>query len=377
MTIRELRIQRTIFLFGGLLLFTCSPNNDFETPNPNSDNMKDDGSIVGQENNSKAPRILSKEEILAYFDSLIANEQIIVGQQCGDAPNSTKSYYDTYVDQLADETGRHVGLIGADFGWFSGDDYPVETLIDHWNEGGLVTVSWHADNPFTEGTDVYWNTVENKDKIDLKSLVKDAETTQAWINYRTELDRVAGALQKLRDANVMVIWRPFHEMNGDFFWWGINAHNNNQTNENDYKALWIDLYNTFRWDYGLDNLIWAYSVVPSMTWYANVISYYPGSDYVHLVGMDYYGTHPDFPHYEELRSLGKTMVMSEIGPREEGYGNWNMMDVVEKLKGKAAYFLQWHSWNGAAVSIKDNQNAIEMMNSDLVITREEILPSSL
>ena len=377
MTIHVFQICRLIFFFGGLLLFACSPNNDLETPIPNSETMEDDGTAIGREGNSKTPRILSKEEILAYFDTLIANEQVIVGQQCGDAPDTTAEFYNTYVDQLVDETGRHVGLIGADFGWFSGTDYPVKTLIDHWDNGGLVTVSWHADNPFVDGTDVYWNTVENKNKIDLTSLLKDAPKTEAWTNYRIELDKVAGALQKLRDANVTVIWRPFHEMNGDFFWWGINAHNDKQTNENDYKTLWIDLYNTFRWDYGLDNLIWTYSVVPSMTWYANVKAYYPGSDYVDLVGMDYYGTHPDFPHYEELKSLGKTVVMSEIGPREEGYGNWNMMEVVEKLKGKAAYFLQWHSWNGAGVAIRDNRNTIEMMNSESVITRDEILPISL
>jgi len=376
MTIRAFQIRSLVFLFGGLLFFACSPNDDENSSLPNQ-TMDDNGPLSDSEENSKTPRTVSKEEILAYFDSLIEKKQIIVGQQCGDAPNSTSYYYDNYVDQLADQTGRHVGLIGADFGWYSGNDYPVETLIEHWQEGGLVTASWHADNPFVSGeVDVYWNTVENKDKINLRSLLKDAEPTAAWTSYRTELDKVAGALQKLRDANVTVIWRPFHEMNGNFFWWGINAHDNKQTNEADYKSLWIDMYNTFKFDYGLDNLIWTYSVVPSETWYASVTSYYPGSDYVDLVGMDYYGEQPDFPNYEELKSLGKTIVMSEIGPKEAGYGNWNMMDVVNKLKGKAAYFMQWHSWNGAAVAIKDNKNAMEMMNSNAVITRDELLPIS-
>jgi len=161
-------------------------------------------------------------------------------------------------------------------------------------------------------------------------------------------------------------------MNGDFFWWGTNAHGNQQTNEDDYKALWIDLYNTLRWDYGLDNLIWTYSVVPSETWYAAVTAYYPGDEYVDLVGMDYYGVQPDFPHYETLKALGKPLVMSESGPREAGYGDWNMMEWATMLKGKAAYFLQWHSWNGAAVAIKDNKNVLEMMNSEAAITRDEI-----
>jgi len=370
-------MQRILPLLGLLLIISCSPEdnlNDVISTNENSDATDDPSSTTTPEGPVFDNR--NKESILTYFDSLIQNKQIIVGQQCGDAPDSTWWYYNTYVDQLADETGRHVGLIGADFGWFEGDNYPVEALISHWREGGLVTVSWHADNPFVDAVDVYWDTVNDKDKINLKALLKDAEHSPERTSYRNEVDKVAGALQKLRDAGVTVIWRPFHEMNGSFFWWGTNAHGNQQTNESDYKALWIDLYNTFRWDYGLDNLIWAYSVVPSETWYASVTAYYPGNEFVDLVGMDFYGNEPDFPHFEELKSLGKTIVMSEMGPREAGYGNWNMMDVAIKLKGKAAYFMQWHSWNGAAVAIKDNQNSIEMMNSDAVITRDELLPIS-
>ncbi len=371
-------MQKFTSLLGLLLVCACSPSDNLEDLTTISDTADtiDESSFLDSNDAGTVSDNREKETILAYFDSLIESEQIIVGQQCGDAPHSTASFYNTYVDQLADKTGRHVGLIGADFGWYSGDDYPVRTLIDHWRDGGLVTVSWHADNPFVDGVDVYWDTVSNKDRINLKALLKDADPTPEWTRYRTEIDKVGGALQKLRDAGVTVIWRPFHEMNGDFFWWGTDGYANQQTNEADYKALWIDLYNTFKWDYGLDNLIWTYSVVPSETWYAAVTTYYPGSDYVDLVGMDYYGVQPDFPHFEELKSLGKTIIMSEMGPRESGFGNWNMMDVVNKLKGKAAYFMQWHSWNGAAVAIKDNKNAIEMMNSDAVITRDEVLPIS-
>ncbi len=363
-------------LFMAFLFFSCDKEQVIsKEQSPNEDNnVSQESSEESLENTGlEGP---SKEGILAYFDELIANEQIIVGQHCGDAPTTTEDYYNNYVDVLADETGRHVGMVGADFGWSSGSYYPVNTLIDHWNEGGLVTVSWHADNPFETGVDVYWNTVENKDKINLKSLRKGEPQTEVWTSYRTELDNVAGALQKLRDAGVKVIWRPFHEMNGDFFWWGMDAYNNQQTNVADYKALWVDLYDTLTYDYGLDNLIWTYSVIPYVGWNAEVTAFYPGSDYVDLVGMDYYGDNPDFPNYEELKSLGKTIVMSESGPRDSGYGQWDMMQFANKIKGKAAYFLQWHSWNGAAVAIKDNKNSIEMMNSDVVITRDELSPTS-
>lgn len=359
-----------------LFIISCS-DTDHATVLNDSIAGQDDNPTPQDINNSENPEPehigLNKETLLAYFDSLILNEQLIVGQHCGNGPDEIDQYYDTYIDMLADETGRHVGLMGADLGFYPSVNYPVQALIDHWNEGGLIALSWHADNPFLDGYDVYWNTVDNKDKINLKALLKDAAHTGAWTNYRTELDNMAGALQELRDAGVIVIWRPFHEMNGDFFWWGANAYNNQQTNENDFRALWIDLYNTLTFDYGLDNLIWTYAVIPDQGWNADVTTFYPGSDYVDLVGMDYYGAHPAFPDYEALKFLGKTIVMSESGPKDAGYGNWNMMQFVNTLKGKAAYFLQWHSWQDAEVAIKDNKNVIEMMNSEAVITRDELL----
>jgi len=371
-TINTVTMQKTFPLIGLLLIFSCSPQELIEpenivviqTENVMLENNDTDGDPDLKER--------SKATVLAYFDRLIANGQILVGQHCGDGPNATSSYYSDYVDALADITGREVGIVGADLGFFPSTEYPVQTLIDHWEQGGLVTVSWHADNPFVSGYDVYYNTVEHKDKINLKSLLRNADYTQEWISYRTELDKIAGALQKLKEAGVTVIWRPFHEMNGDFFWWGINAYNNQQTNEEDYKALWIDLYNTLTYEYELDNLIWTYSVIPQTSWNADVTSYYPGSDYVDLIGMDYYGVDPDFPDYDALKTLGKTIVMSESGPSDSNYGNWDMMSLANTLRGKAAYFLQWHSWNAAKVSIKDNKNLIEMMNSPRVITKDEI-----
>ncbi len=376
MHIVSIFLRKLLPVLGLLVIFECSPraNTALEEVVEASEEQVQNITKVATALISDETR--NKEAILAYFDELIANEQVIVGQYCGDARTTIKEYYNTYVDVLADETGRHVGLIGADLGWSSGASYPMQTLIDFWNEGGLVTLSWHADNPFEAGVEVYWNTVEDKDEINLKSLLKGEPQNAAWTSYRTEIDNIAGALQELRDAGVTVIWRPFHEMNANFFWWGMNAYNNQQTNEAAYKALWVDLYKTLTFDYGLDNLIWTYSVIPQVGWNADVTSFYPGSDYVDVVGMDYYGVHPDFPDYEALKSLGKTIVISEAGPRAAGYGAWNMMEFANAIKGKAAYFLQWHSWNGAKVAIKDNKNTIEMMNSSRVITRDELFPIS-
>ena len=288
MNSQSLPIQYLFSLLVVLLFFSCNKQDADGGDISSDENLQHTLKLLPEDSvNSTNSKSRSKEEILAYFDGLIANKQLIVGQHCGEGLDTTVDYYNRYIDVLADHTGRHVALMGADLGFFPSNEYPVQALIDYWNKGGLVTVSWHADNPFTDGYNAYCNTAEDISAVNLRSLLKDASRTTAWTNYRTALDNIAGALQKLRDAGVTVIWRPFHEMNGDFFWWGINAHTNQQTNAKDYKSLWIDLYNTLTVDYGLDNLIWTYAVMPYQGWNAEVTAYYAGSDYVDLVGMIY------------------------------------------------------------------------------------------
>jgi hypothetical protein len=186
------------------------------------------------------------------------------------------------------------------------------------------------------------------------------------------LDVIAGILQELRDAGVVVIWRPFPQVNGNRFWWGLNSWQDTQAHRVDFRALWVDLYETLTYDYGLDNLLWTYSVLPGTARNAPVSGYYPGSDYVDLVGMDYSGPKPGFPDFQTLKSLGKTLVISETGPSAGYEGTWDELHLVSVLAGKAAFFIQWHSYPGTALAIQDNLKANDMMNSERVVTLDEI-----
>ena len=315
----------------------------------------------------------SPTSVLNYFDSLIQNNQVIAGQHLGDGADEVGEYYDRFITPVKRETGKTIALIGADFGWKDTESYPIDALVGHWNKGGLITISWHADNPFAEGAHkVRTNSVENQDQINLRALLKQAPTSKAKQIYRSELHKVAVALQRLKKEGVTVIWRPFHEMNADWFWWGIDAYSGLETNPDDYIALWKDMVQTFKEDYDLDNLLWVYSPAEFYGWNSELLAYYPGDNWVDIVGMSYYGPAPDFKDYEILRTTGKTIALTEAGPNEESYGKWDEAILAKKLQGKAAYFLQWHSWAGASVAIKDNLNMHELMNSPNVITLEDI-----
>jgi mannan endo-1,4-beta-mannosidase len=317
----------------------------------------------------------TKDLVLAYISSMKNNGTVLSGQQCGDGDNIS-TFYGTMMTGLYNLTGKYAAIVGADYGYKANNNLTTinDKLIEHWNSGGLVTLSWHADNPFQEGYNCRWNSVANKESINLDGLLKSAPNSEARTNYRTELNNIAKALQALKNAGVIVIWRPFHEMNAEWFWWGINDYSGKQTNAQAYKNLWKDMYNTFVDEYGLTNLIWVYSPSESATWKAPINAFFPGSDYVDLVGLDVYSpvgriTDSD---YNQLVLLDKPVVLAECGPDNENYGKYDVMAMVENIVGKACYFLQWHSWTGAAVAIKDNLNASEMMNSDRVITLDKV-----
>jgi mannan endo-1,4-beta-mannosidase len=324
---------------------------------------------------AKLPEIIrTKTGIIDYFNAIISAQRIIVGQHCGDNGLTTISgIYNAYFAGLYKSTGKTPALLGTEYGYIANVNYSEinQLNINHWKAGGLVTVTWHADCPWVDGYSVRWNSIINKATIDLTRLVKSATESAERTSYRNELLAVGYALKQLKDAGVIVLWRPFHEMNGNWFWWGINDVSN-PTNKKAYEQLWRDMYVTYTQELGLDNLIWVYGSNASSRWTAGVDAMYPGNDVVDVVGVDIYSKEPSFIDFDKLKMLNKPVVISEIGPVEEGYGSFDELQVLKTFKGKAAYFLQWHSWSGAKVAIIDNLNVNEMMQSPDAITLDEL-----
>jgi mannan endo-1,4-beta-mannosidase len=305
-------------------------------------------------NNSK-PKLTdrSKAGIVEYMKKVISSNCILSGQQCGDGDN-IETVYTNEVERMNTLTGKKPAIIGTDFGWKADQNFSVITdrLIQYWNAGGLVTISWHVDNPFTTGYDPRINSVTNKSILNLADLLQAASPNTAQSNFTAELNRIIVQLKALKNQGVTVIWRPFHEMNGDWFWWGIDSYGNgNQTNVENFKNLWKEVYEILVNDNKLDNLIWVFSPSKTESWTALPATYYPGSDFVDIIGIDTYTTAPEFSDYTSLSLLNKPMVIGEIGPARLNYGSFDESAIPTVLAGKAAYFLQWHSWTGAKVSI--------------------------
>ena len=314
-------------------------------------------------------------QLLAYLQAQGDTCAVISGQNIGSGW-LLYDHYDQLVDGLQQATGRWPALVGLDYYDYDDDhtDYAEShpPLIEHWNAGGLVTLSWSSPNPWTGGD--AWDT----HSADLTELLDPS--TPAYQAWRTQLDVIADALTALRDAGVVVLWRPLHEMSGDWFWWGTSAHPGNPA---PYQALWRQMFDYFTNTRGLDNLLWVYSAAPSDPSLPSPDLYYPGDAYVDIVAQSVYDGTLETYGYETLRALGKPVALGEFGPGqtwiEPQDGDYDYLQLLNLLRSRyprTLFWLSWHDWveEGQPVymSIAKNLNAAALMNDPCVTSRDEV-----
>lgn len=166
-------------------------------------------------------------QILNCLESLPnrTNNRVISGQHIGWWVYT--DHYDEFVTKLHADTGYWISLIGIEFG--HDDNVARDRAIEHWNNGGLVTVTWHMDNPFT-------GTSRSISEIPAGHSLSELYTpgNAAYNAWREALGRKANWLKDFQNNNMVVLWRPFHEMNGNWFWWG-------RQDKEQFIALWRDM----------------------------------------------------------------------------------------------------------------------------------------
>jgi len=268
------------------------------------------------------------------------------------------------LEKVHDRTEKWPAIAGVDYADFSRGGIttkkPNQTAIAWWQAGGLVSVSAHMYNPANP------NGGGLRDKgVDLDSLLKEGtETNKRWMR---QLDQMAEGLQELEAAGVVTLWRPFHEMNGDWFWWGAK-------DPESFKRLWRHMFQYYTVEKGLNHLLWAYG--PNKG--SRTADYYAGDGFVDIIGLDAYTDHVDaktIVGYKELAQIRKPFGFSEYGPhgssRPPGDFDYRrMIDGFKKDFPRTTFFM---SWNGNW-SLATNQFTKELMADPWVVDRDE-LPS--
>jgi mannan endo-1,4-beta-mannosidase len=124
------------------------------------------------------------------------------------------------------------------------------------------------------------------------------------------VDVIAGFLKQLQAAHVPVLWRPYHEMNGDWFWWG------GRRGERGTTVLYRQLFDRLVNHHHLNNLVWIWSVDRPSTPERQFADFFPGRDYFDIAALDVYRGDFQQSYYNDLLKLagGKPVTLAEVGP---------------------------------------------------------------
>jgi mannan endo-1,4-beta-mannosidase len=218
---------------------------------------------------------------------------------------------------VKDVTGSYPAVYGWDIADFLRTDYSTDEIArrterslawarEGYERGGVVTFCWHKFNPVTGGS--FYDTTRAVHMIIPGGELHD--------EYKTTLDAVAAFFNEL--SPIPIIFRPYHEHNGDWFWWGKSL-----ATEEDFITLWRFTVEYLRDEKNVHNLLYAYSPDRSRmnidTFVEDYMYGYPGDEYVDIIGLDNYWDvgHPanDAPEEERLahfvRSLSYTAEIAE------------------------------------------------------------------
>ncbi|MGA2889877.1 MAG: glycosyl hydrolase [Terracidiphilus sp.] len=292
--------------------------------------------------------------LLAYLDS-ISGQATITGQH--NYPNDGSRW----TDLAHDMTGKYPGLFGQDFGFSAGDDKDsvlsrpamIEEVKRQYRSGAVIALTWHEVKPTDD------EPVTFRDSV--KSHLTDYEWQQLltpgtplYNRWCAQVDVVAGYLQQLRDAHVPVLFRAYHEMNGNWFWWG------GRPGKDGSAALYRQIYDRFVNVHHLDNLVWVWNVnAPGGNAHA-IADYYPGPQFADVVSMDNYGEFKQ-QYYTSMIGLaaGKPIALAEVGtlPSPE------LLD----RQPRWTYFMVWSEFVHTANTVEQvnaTYHALRMLNRD-------------
>ncbi|HWS33771.1 MAG TPA: glycosyl hydrolase [Actinoplanes sp.] len=247
----------------------------------------------------------SKATVLTYLRS-ITGKNIVSGQHNKEPATSPGQY----TQQVKDITGQYPGLWGGDLMFTSGDIANRQRVVDQarteWANGSLVALTWHACSPTVGATCNFDGGV--------KTRITDAQFQQVVTGgtalsntWRSRMAAVVPYLRQLKNAGVPVLWRPFHEMNETWNWWG------GRPGPNGGSKIFQQMKDYFD-SQGLDNLIWVWNVQDNPN--ANWSAYYPGAGYVDVASLDvWYKGHPSAGDYQQIRAIAgsKPIAIAEMG----------------------------------------------------------------
>lgn len=346
--------------------------------------------------------VYTKDQLMTVIEQVYDDpDKIIIGEQ---VQGKNATIVEDCIQQFVDATGEMPGIMGIDLAHYGFDltktnDLLLSSyicdLVDYAAGGGMITASAHWENPSQTDTDRVrgnFGTVNSLEAYEKNFTDLITEGTEYNEFFKNELAINARFLKALEDNGVPIIWRPLHEANGGWFWFGTRQ--NEFTLDPEYVVnVWQYIYEYFTEECGLTNLLWCYGPNvsgnvdddPSTTMSTTYL--YPGDEYCDMVGVDWYSSGNleimKGDNYLRLVDLArKPGAITEFGPAgeilaeiiEEQPELYNSMDLYGNLyelvkEGYSfAYVLTWGGkWGIPAMGRGD-----EFMDTNLMIGQAEV-----
>lgn len=256
--------------------------------------------------------------------------------------------------------GSHPAVIGVDIMGLSGTSRDSiesfkamlkKNITDTYNRGGVTTIAWHFSNPVSGGG-FYW-----KDSVSLPAVKYIIPGGIAHEKYKVILNDIADLANNLRGGDgklVPVIFRPFHEFDGEWFWWG-KPHCTTE----EFKSLWRFTVSYLRDTANVHNFIYAFSPDNRFNSEQEFLERYPGNEWVDMVGMDNYGDMGRDNKYNLEAAVRKLTIVSKYAKRNkklaaftetglESIPNekwWTdvLLKVMKSNKMRMSYVLVWRN----------------------------------
>lgn len=249
--------------------------------------------------------------------TLLRRLQHLSGSTTLTGQHNTPRELSSYSEQAAEITGHTPAVWGQDFGF--SEDFDMDgvmyrqAVMDEAKKqhaaGSIITLMWHAVRPTEDEPVTFLGSICNGilPEEQWRDLLQEGtEVHDRWLG---QVDVIAGFLAQLRDARIPVLWRPYHEMNGSWFWWG------GREGPDGYAALYRQLYRRFVEVHHLDNLVWVWNANAPRADAAAYAGFYPGHDVVDILATDVYANDYRQSHHDELAALadGRPIALGEAG----------------------------------------------------------------
>jgi mannan endo-1,4-beta-mannosidase len=263
-----------------------------------------------------------------------------------------------YSDRVYDLTGEYPGIFGQDFGFSGGDDKDsalgrpsmIQEVIRQYRNGAVIALTWHAVRPTDDEPVTFHDSVQGH-LTDWEWHQLLTPGTDLYARWCRQVDRIAGYLKELQDAGVPVLFRPYHEMNGSWFWWG------GRPGPEGSAALYRQIYDRYVHVHHLNNLVWVWNVNSPSASAGPVADYFPGAASADVLTMDIYGPFSQ-EFYDQMAALAdpihKPIALAEVGS----------MPSLTTLAAQPrwAYFMMWSGMEEGANSLDQLQTIFHAPN---------------